>query len=269
MARNRQDRRNDFDEFYNNSILTFTEFCDCDIRAEKFEREYTLHICPGSRNGGTDKRIVEVSWGYRNYEIESTGLNWKAFTETGSGLLFERGDNGFVMVTLFPAHTEKRKPIESSITLKIWLDPAKLKDKHFLKGIWDDFISYTEYTSLDGNPTLFQRLRVSYLRNFKHLVIDNKWMPTNFSSIGKDILKYTVTVGLSGFIIVLVTLFDQPKEDQSIKQLEITNRKIEIILTKMNKIQSFETEIKNSSLILDNIKISTDSILAEIIKKKD
>ena len=32
-----------------------------------------LYVCPGSRNGGTDKRIVEVFWGSKVFEIETQG----------------------------------------------------------------------------------------------------------------------------------------------------------------------------------------------------
>ncbi len=90
-------------------------------------------------------------------------------------MLYERDDSGFVIVSIYPANTDNRKPIESSITLDIWLDPIKLNDKSFLKKHWNDLMAYMENTSLDGNPTFLQRQRVSYLRTFKNLVVDNKW----------------------------------------------------------------------------------------------
>ncbi|WP_064198646.1 MULTISPECIES: hypothetical protein [Emticicia] len=62
MARTRQDRRNDFDEFFRTAVATFTEFRDNDPRAEKFQNIYMLNICPGSRAGETNNRVVEVFW---------------------------------------------------------------------------------------------------------------------------------------------------------------------------------------------------------------
>ena len=63
MKRNRQDRNKDFDTFYDESKDVFRSLQQSDRRTEKFEGEHMLCVCPGSRNGGKDKRVVEAFWG--------------------------------------------------------------------------------------------------------------------------------------------------------------------------------------------------------------
>jgi len=269
MARTRLDRRNDFDEFYGTAVATFTRFRENDSRAEKFQREYMLSICPGSRAGGTDKRMVEVFWGGRNFEIETQGRNWKALTETGATLLFTRDDNGFAIVSLYPAYTENRKPIETSITVNIWLDPEKLKDEKFLKSLWDDFMAYMEYTSLDGNPTLWQRLRISYLRHFKHLVIDNKWTPTKFSASISRIRDLIVAACFSGAVLIyFVNLTTKPNTTETDTQLKEINKNLENVSKQLDKISESRTDIKTISIIADSIATKTKEILKIVDKRK-
>lgn len=205
MKRNRQDRNKDFDTFYNESECLFRNLQQLDRRTEKFEREYMLYVCPGSRNGGTDKRVVEVFWGSKIFETETQGRCWKSLTEQGSTLCFCRNDTGHVTILLYPAYTDFRRPIEDFITLYRWLDPLKLKKKNFVKSLWQDFIAYMECTCLDGTPSCKQRIRIEYLRFTKHLTVNKEWRPTRFNCFLYDILKFVLTVGLSGFILYFVT----------------------------------------------------------------
>jgi hypothetical protein len=268
MARTRQERRNDFDEFYNSAKDTFISFRDEDTRAEKFERIYMLSVCPGSRAGGNNNRIVEVFWGSRPFETITQGNSWKSLTEYGATLLFERDDSGYVIISIYPAGTDNKKPIESSISLKIWIDPIKLKDKSFLKSRWNDFMAYMEYTSLDGNPTIWQRLKISYLRNFKHLVVDKKWQPTKFSEFSKDVLKWILTVGLSGVIIYFVTLFTQPKTTETEIQLKEVNVNLESVSKELDEISNSSSELNTISISLDSIENKTKHILKTLSNKK-
>jgi hypothetical protein len=269
MARTRQDRRNDFDEFYGTAVATFTRFRNNDPRAEKFQKEYMLNICPGSRAGGTDKRMVEVFWGGRNFEIETQGRNWKALTETGATLLFTRDDNGFAIVSLYPAYTENRKPIETSITVNIWLDPKRLKDEKFIKSLWNDFMAYMEYTSLDGNPTLWQRLRISYLRNFKHLVIDNKWTPTKFSVSINRIRDLVVAACFSGAVLIyFVNVTTKPKTTETDTQLKEVNKNLETVSKQLDKISESNADLRTISITTDSLVVKTKEILKSIQKHK-
>lgn len=55
-----------------------------------------LCVCPSSRNGGADKRVVEVFWGSKVFENETQGRHSKSLTEQGSTLFFYRNDTGML-----------------------------------------------------------------------------------------------------------------------------------------------------------------------------
>jgi hypothetical protein len=269
MARTRQDRRNDFDEFYSSSINIFTRLKDQDPCAEKFQREYMLNICPGSRAGGTDKRTVEVFWGARNFEIETQGRNWRALTETGATLFLARDDNGFVTISLYPAYTENRKQFETSITLHIRLDPKKLENNNFTKLLWNDFMAYMECTSLDGNPTLWQRLRIWHLRNFKHLIIDNKSTPTKFSAFIQGVFKLVVAACFSGAVLIyFVNLATKSQTTETDTQLKEVNKNLVIVSKQLEKISEDNAKIKTISIATDSLVVKTKQILKSIQTKK-
>ena len=98
-------------------------------------------------------------------------------------------------------------------------------------------MSYMECTSLDGNPTFYQKQRISYLRYFKHLVVDSKWLPTKFSELLQEVFKWFITVGLSGIIIYAITVITQPKITDSEIQLKKINRTLK---TLSDQIESFK-----------------------------
>lgn len=270
MARTRQDRRKDFDEFYKTAETIFKAFRDNDPRTEKFERLYKLSVCPGSRTGGNNNRVVEVFWGSRPFETITLGNSWKALTEYGATLLFERDDSGFVIISIYPAGTENKKPIESSISLKLWVDPIQLKEKSFLEKQWYDLIAYMECTSLDGNPTFLQRLRISYLRNFKHVVIENKWTPTKFSTSISRIRDLVVAACFSGAVLIyFVNVSTKPKTTETEAQLKEVNKNLENVSKQLDKISKSNIDIKTISITTDSIATKTKEILKTIEKHKE
>lgn len=237
MTRTRQNRRDDFDDFYRSAVATFKAFRDNDASVEKFERLYNLCIAPGSRAGGTNNRVVDVFWGSRPFETITLGRTWKALSEYGATLLFERDDTGFVIISIYPANTDNRKPIESRIYLKLWVDPIKLKSSSYLKSLWKNFNAYMECTSLDGNPTRLQRLRISYLRNFKYLVVNEKFTPTKFSGFLKGVFKLVLAACFSGAVLIyFVNLTTKSKTNETDIQLKEVNKNLETVSMKLDKI---------------------------------
>lgn len=248
MKERRLQKIKDFENFYDNCNSIFTKLRNEDKRVEIFQNEYMLCICPGSRNGGNEKRIVEIFWGARAYEFETKGNQWKSLRETGATLFLYRNDTGDITISLYPAKTEYRQPIENHITLYEWLDPKKLNDQDFINSLWNDFIAYMECTSLDGKPTYLQKLRINYLRFFKHLVIDKKWMPTKFSKFSINLLKWVLTVGFSGVILFAINYFTQPKITETEIHLKDANKKSDTISKQIEKksinINEIKSEIK-------------------------
>ena len=244
MKEKRIKKIKNFENFYDNCKSIFTALRDADPRVEIFQNEYMLCICPGSRAGGNEKRIVEIFWGGRGYEFETNGRQWKSLTETGATLFFYRNDTGDVTISIYPAKTEFRQPLESYISIHEWLDPIKLNNPKFIKSLWNDFIAYMECTSLDGKPTFLQRLRISYLRNFKHLIISNKSTETNFFIFCKDIFKWVITVGLSGTLIYFLSTMTQPKATDSEIQLKEINNHLKFICKKLDSFSVWTRDIK-------------------------
>ena len=267
MTKDRLDRINNFEEFYKTAYITFSEFLDNDNRVNDFNEIYGLHITPKSENDEFDKRTVAISWGYRKYDriIDIENNTKKALLENGATLYYERLDSGHVVILLYPASTENRKPIEDCITLKRRINPKKLKDKRFLKNNLNDLIAYMESTSLDGNPSFIQKVRISYLRTFKHLIIDKKAKPTTISKYLKSTAKFVVSVGLSGFIIYLITLFSQRESDKLInEQIHITNKLIDCVLIKVDSIADKQLELMKLPTLIDSIHENSNQILEKM-----
>ena len=109
--------------FYDSCETIFNKLRVSDKRAEIFQNEYMLCICPGSRAGKNEKRVVEVFWGARPYEFETKGRQFETLTETGATLFLYRNDTGNVTISLYPAKTKFRQPIESQIALHEWINP--------------------------------------------------------------------------------------------------------------------------------------------------
>ena len=64
-----------------------------------------------------------------------------------------------------------------------------------------------EDTCIDGAPNLRHKFRVFYLKNFKRYIVESVEQSSNISKLAKCILKYVFTIGLSGFLILLITMF--------------------------------------------------------------
>lgn len=71
-----------------------------------------------------------------------------------------------------------------------------------------------EVTCIDGEPTFFHKARVFYLKNFKQFVIEKTLQERRSFTLLKELSKFVLTVGLSGFLILVFTLFKEDIDDQ-------------------------------------------------------
>jgi len=130
-------------------------------------------------------------------------------------------------------------------------------------------MAYMECTSLDGNPKLLQRLRISYLRNFKHLVIDKKWTPTKFSVSISRIRDLVVAACFSGAVLIyFVNVSTKPKTTETDAQLKDVNKNLENVSKQLDKISESNIDIKTISTKADSIATKTSEILKTIEKHK-
>jgi hypothetical protein len=104
-------------------------------------------------------------------------------------------------------------------------------------------VAHVANTSLDGNPTLWQRLKISYLRNFKHLIIENKSVPTKFSDFIKGVLKLFLAAFFSGAVLIyFVNLAIKPKTTETETQLKELNQNLETVSKQLDKISDSKTK---------------------------
>ena len=234
----RYDRLKRFEEFQETVKPIFEQFKIEDEKYKKFDDTNSLCICPKGRAGNIDKRLTEIFYGARPFDIEEKiGANFqretKTLTEYGTTLSFCLNDHGFVAIILYPSRTDNTKSIESAIFIKNYLHPKKLKSKYFLRRQWEFLNTYMERTSIDGNPTLKDKIICSYLRYCKNKVVDNKFQPKKVITHLTSSLRFMVTVGLSGFLIYIFTIIPN-KNDKVILTKE--NEQLKEIISKLNNI---------------------------------
>jgi hypothetical protein len=216
-------KRASFETFYKKAKPIFRLLHARDKRAKLLTLSYNFCITPGGRDGGLDKRTVEVFWGMRPFDnkvgITVSGLTSKLLIEHGATLHYYLLDNGNVLVSLYPASSEDFRPIEENIFFDWVKNPTKLLKWRKLRKHWLFFRSYMDVTAFEGNGVLISRLLVWYLRNFRNTIIDKKRRKPKALLVTLDALKYVVTVGLSGFILVALSIYQSKQRESEIPKL--------------------------------------------------
>ena len=242
-------RFKDFNEFYTKAKEIFEPYKNKGERERFFEAYNMLCVVPGSRAGANESNIVDVFWGSCIFDKEeSSSSRKKTFhlkSESGATLFFIKNDNGYVSIHLYPAHTETMHPIEDFIIWREQIDPSKLLKKCFQYRCWRVFMAYMEVTSLNGDPTIAQRLQVWYLRKFKCTFEDKKQVPVKFMTYTKKVGTWILTVAFSGLAIFLLQLWLQqnPSEHENVKEIkESTVRTIYVL----DSLKQIVVEIKKN-----------------------
>lgn len=148
-AKERNQRFSDFETFYSKAKDIFEPYKHKGEREEYFEVLYNLAVCPGSRIGGRESRVVEFFWGNRLFDKNKVlggdgRLHDRFETEAGATMFFFKNDNGYVSIHLSPAFTEQRRPIEDFIFWRLSVDPARLLEKRFQNRCWKAFMAYMD-----------------------------------------------------------------------------------------------------------------------------
>lgn len=205
-----------FKWFASHSKDWFSEIAASDTRHSHMAGLYSFGVAPKGRWGGIDDRTVEVFYGRRPFEgvkelvYEEGGLpslRKRLLVERGASLTYQRGDSGAVIVTLAPAVTENFRPQESAIVLEFMTDPSLLRAPQWLvvppriEKHWRCLMSYLQCTSIDGDPTLGDRIRLGWLRWTKPLIIEEKLVPPRWRELALHIITWVMTVGLSGTVL--------------------------------------------------------------------
>lgn len=201
----RFNRYEQFNDFAERSEGIFKQFLTDTSSAKRFDDFFMLNVWNDKNHPKNNVTYVNVAFGSRPLTVSHHNKGFSSTVEEGARLTFYRMETGQVTVTLYPAKTDSRKPLEDAIVLCECIDPKDLSDEKKLKKYWNDLVSYMECTTIDGNPTFSQKRRVSRLRFVKHLIIDNVYQSTNKrTERWQDIKKFVLTVGLSGFLFYII-----------------------------------------------------------------
>lgn len=198
--RERYNRYDQFNDFARVAKAKFEQLLDTTPKAKRFNDFFMLNVWGDKNHPKNDTTYVNVGFGNRLLNVWHNDTGFTSTTEEGARLSFSRMETGYVTVMLFPAKTDNRKPYEDFIIIEHRITPAKFADRGLLKSYWNYLIAYMESTSIDGNPSNWQKLKVWWLRHSHNMVIDNVHQPTRCSVFWKKIWQFVLTVGLSGFV---------------------------------------------------------------------
>jgi len=245
---NRRARIDSYNKFRDGCKKTFQTLADSDKSHTRLESLFNLNICSKGRDGGLNEKQIEIFYGNRPIGVSTTmGSDFQCVKRTeiahGATLSYDRTDDGHIICYLFPAASENQRPIEDFILLDYIKNPEQLNKKY--KSHWAFFISYMEGTCIDGSPNFYQRIQTFYLRNFKQYAKDSVIQQRKSVSLVKEVLKYTLTIGLSGFLLLALT-FMKERIDDDAQQAKILEKE------------------KQARLIVSEVKLSIDNVSGKI-----
>lgn len=96
-----------------------------------------------------------------------------AVTESGATLTYSLGANGFILVLLSPASSNLHSFAEQHVRLEVKPFSAARLRRDMRQHV-KDLIAYHYVSSLDGRPTLPERVRVEWLRHTRPCDVDGE-----------------------------------------------------------------------------------------------
>ncbi len=203
-ARERYNRYEQFDEFACVAEDKYKKLLAETPEAKRFADFHSLVVWNDRQHPKNNVTFVKVGFGNRLLNVWHRHDGFTTTSEEGATLCFSRLETGHVTVMLYPDKTDNMQPREDFIILEHRISPSEFTGSKTLKRYWKDLMAYMEATSIDGNPNLWQQLRVWWLRHSCHMVVGNEYQPTRRNVFWKSIWKFVVTVGLSGFVFYLL-----------------------------------------------------------------
>ena len=205
-------RKEEWKSFIKEAPKRFGDLASKDKRHEFFQSVYGFHTVQGASSG--DPRIFEVFYGARPYDqkIDFTDQSGQVvdpprkrlLSERGPSLVYNQLDNGAVLCTLEPARTEGYPRRESSILVKYIRKPEQLLKDLVIGRHWKHFMAYAEVTSLVGDPTPWERMRVWYLMKTRHLLIKGELENPRYWTWSEYVVWFVLAVGFNGFVVALI-----------------------------------------------------------------
>ena len=197
--RTRFERNADFEKFGESAGAIFNRLMSESDGYLQLEKIYSFFV--------TRDTCINVCYGKKQYTVamgDQSGNSINTRTESGAQLRIYANDFGFVQVQLFPAETQFFKHKEEFILLYASLDPKCLLKPVFQRRLMRRLNSYMAVTCLDARPTICDKSRVARLRIIKLLCVGGKLQQRRLLTWLGSIFKYVLTVGLSGFLLLVI-----------------------------------------------------------------
>ena len=145
---------NDFDYFATNALASIPEILN------QLPRAGALDKANGFLVQQATPTTLQAWFGKRptgRPRIEARGTD----VEVGAHLVYSLGSTGDVAAILYPARSERATAQEEHLILGFW-KPDDLADR--LEGHLKALVAYQYVTSIDGQPTRGERIKVGWLR---------------------------------------------------------------------------------------------------------
>lgn len=206
MNSKRIERYKAFKKFSENCQILYQDISLSKKNTRDLKAYYNLCVCPGGRIGGSNDRLLEIFYGQRPFDTQRYDpfdrAKLKVLVEYGALLQYNLMDNGKIIVVLYPAKTDHYSPIEDAILISNSLDPNNIYNVY--KAHFEFLNAYMRYTSLDGEPSKIDLLRVYWLLLTKPFIIKGEIQKSRFLIGSVNIIKFALTVGLSGFLLYII-----------------------------------------------------------------
>jgi hypothetical protein len=274
----RKQRTVAFREFSDQSTDLFNTFWDGISLKKDLKQLNDLVICPKGAMGGLSNNLVEVFFGMKYHSWskhvgENFNVTDKANVIYGARLEYRLTDNGNVYVILTPSQTDSFKPLEDGILLDVVHEPRKLENKS--KKHWMFLLSYMKVTDVDGQANIFDIFMVGYLRGTKRYFKNEKSQTRKIQNWFSFVAKWVVSVGLSGLIIFLTTLYlSQRTEDKTITelseislQLRENNILTDKLVTYLSEVNLRLSELNVNQIEMLNNQLSSEEFLSSLEAK--
>jgi hypothetical protein len=188
-------------------------------RLEEFAQLKSLYAVSGGGDGGRDQRIVEVFFGAQLFDREAVekGDGHRAATfvaERGGSLQYYRQDDDRVVVFLHPPRTrsDDAKTTDPAYILDMIGKVHVLTGEGILRKHLRALGAFMEVYSIDGTPTLQDRVRVLWIEYTKMKIKppaeDSAGLTTverAVSGWGFRIWELVILAGLSGWLLSFVS----------------------------------------------------------------